>query len=183
MARILIVDDEESLARIYAHYLRASGHDPVIAPTGHSALSAAQAQPDLILLDLGLPDITGDEVLRRLRRREDTAQIPVMVVSGDPDAAEIVGRVDATGVLGVLQKPLSPSALRAAVGKALLGLPCEADAGPHEITWRGGVPACAQGTVFGQPHQANGPATTGAGFPVRVGQAGNPWSRPATSAD
>ncbi len=119
MARVLIVEDEESFARILTHALRAAGHTPLPAPTGHAALLAARAHPDLILLDLGLPDIPGDEVLRRLKREPETAQIPVVVVSGEPDAASRVPRNGAAGAVAILQKPLLGSELCAVVDLVL----------------------------------------------------------------
>ena len=121
MARILIVEDEESIARLLTYALRAAGHTPLLAPTGHAALLAAQAHPDLILLDLGLPDIPGDEVLRRLKREPDTARIPVVVVSGEPDAADRVPRGGPAGVVAILQKPVLGSELCAVVDLVVEG--------------------------------------------------------------
>jgi DNA-binding response OmpR family regulator len=121
MARILIVEDEESFARILAHALRTAGHTPLPAPTGHAALLAARAHPDLILLDLGLPDIPGAEVLRRLKQEPTTAQIPVVVVSGDPDAADHVPHNGANGAVAILQKPMLGSELCAVVDVVLEG--------------------------------------------------------------
>ncbi len=115
MARILIVDDDASLASVLAQYFRMAGHTPLPAPTGHAALLAARAHPDVILLDLGLPDISGEEVLRRLKRDPCTAQIPVVVVSGEPDAADRVPRDGHIGAVAVLQKPVSGSDLCAVV--------------------------------------------------------------------
>jgi two-component system KDP operon response regulator KdpE len=119
MARILIVDDDESIARILTHVLREAGHTPSVAPSGHLALLAVRAKPDLVLLDLGLPDISGDEVLRRLKRDPFSAPIPVVVVSGQPDAAQIVGRCGATGAVAILQKPVLGSDLCAVVDVVL----------------------------------------------------------------
>jgi DNA-binding response OmpR family regulator len=121
MARILIVDDDASLAAVLLQYFRKAGHTPLPAPTGHAALLAARAHPDIILLDLGLPDISGDEVLRRLKRDPDTAQIPVVVVSGEPDAAARVPRDGATGAVAILQKPVLGSELCAVVDLVLEG--------------------------------------------------------------
>ena len=139
MARILIVDDDESLAAVLAHYFRRAGHTPLPAPTGHAALLAARAHPDVILLDLGLPDIPGDEVLRRLKRDPYTAQIPVVVVSGEPDAADRVPRDGATGAVAVLQKPVLGSELCAVVDLVLAGRKFEAREA-HGATLMGNVP-------------------------------------------
>jgi DNA-binding response OmpR family regulator len=121
MARILIVDDNESLTSVLTHFLRNAGHVPMAASTGHAALLAARAHPDVILLDLGLPDISGDEVLRRLKRDPHTAPIPVVVVSGEPDAADRVPRDGATGAVAILQKPMLGSELCAVVDFVLEG--------------------------------------------------------------
>lgn len=121
MARVLIVEDDESFARILTYALRAAGHTPLPAPTGHAALLAARAHPDLILLDLGLPDIPGAEVLRRLKREPGTAQIPVVVVSADPDAADRVPRNGAAGAVAILQKPVLGSEICAVVDLVLEG--------------------------------------------------------------
>ncbi len=67
MARILIVEDDEPVALAFMHYFRQAGHTPLPAPTGHGALHAARAYPDVIMLDLGLPDLPGEEVLDRPR--------------------------------------------------------------------------------------------------------------------
>jgi DNA-binding response OmpR family regulator len=121
MARILIVDDDASLASVMAHYFRKAGHTPLPAPNGHAALLAARAHPDVILLDLGLPDISGDEVLRRLKRDPHTAQIPIVVVSGEPDAADRVPRGGAAGAVAILQKPVGGADLCAMVDLVLEG--------------------------------------------------------------
>ncbi len=115
MARVLIVDDDVSLTTVLAQSFRLAGHTPLPAPTGHAALCAARAHPDIILLDLGLPDIAGDEVLRRLKRDPATAQIPVVIVSGEPDAVDRVPRDERTGAVAVLQKPVGGADLCAVV--------------------------------------------------------------------
>ncbi len=114
MARFLIVDGDPSLASVLAHYFRTAGQT-LPAPTGHAALCAARAHPDVILLDLGLPDMAGDEVLRRLKRDPAPAPIPVVIVSGEPDAADRVSRDETSGAVAVLQKPVGGAALCAVV--------------------------------------------------------------------
>jgi CheY-like chemotaxis protein len=75
MATILVVDDNAVIARMLARFLESKGHRAVIAFSGPEALLAAGAlpAPDLILLDLCMPDMDGIEVLRRLKRPEQTA--------------------------------------------------------------------------------------------------------------
>jgi DNA-binding response OmpR family regulator len=130
MARILIGDDDASLA--VAHAVRTAGHTRLPAPTGHGAVLAARAHPDVILLDLGLPDLPGDEVLRRLKRDPATAPIPVVVVSAEPDAADRVPRGGTPGArrdLGAPERVARPSAgqvlslpARVPHGEPLVGL-------------------------------------------------------------
>lgn len=87
--RVLVVDDDPTLRRTLAIGLRAEGHDVLLAADGRSALQAAtEDQPDLMVLDLGLPDLSGVEVLRRLR---GWSRLPVVVLSardGSPDKVE-----------------------------------------------------------------------------------------------
>lgn len=106
MARILVVDDDDAVARIVTHHLRKAGHAPVVAPDGAAALRAAGARPDLVLLDLGLPDMPGAAVLRRLKHDPATADIPVVVISGDPDATAVVAEIGARAVAAILRKPV-----------------------------------------------------------------------------
>jgi CheY-like chemotaxis protein len=106
MAQIVIVEDEAAVARVVAHYLRQAGHEAVVAVTGAAALQAAAAGPDLILLDLGLPDLKGAEVLRRLKRAPATAPIPVVIVSGEPDPAACVADRGPRTVAAILRKPV-----------------------------------------------------------------------------
>lgn len=120
MATILIVDDEESVARTVAHLLRKIGHTPIVAGNGAAALQAAWAHPDLILLDLGLPDLPGEEVLRRLKAQPETAQIPVVVVSGQPDAATLVAGSGPCAVAAILRKPVLFPELSAVVSAMLV---------------------------------------------------------------
>ena len=78
-ARILLVDDEVPIQRAVAPLLRARGYDVDVVATGGEALKVTRAQPpDLIVLDLGLPDIEGAEVCRRIR---GASTIPSVVLS------------------------------------------------------------------------------------------------------
>jgi two-component system OmpR family response regulator/two-component system copper resistance phosphate regulon response regulator CusR len=82
--RILIVEDEVRLARQIAAALTEAGHDPVVAHDGEAALSqAAQTSFDLIVLDIGLPDLDGLEVLRRLRTRHVTSRVLILTARGE----------------------------------------------------------------------------------------------------
>ncbi len=84
--RALCVDDVESHRYSIARFLQLAGFEVAEAETGTMALAMAEAQPDVIVLDIGLPDMNGVEVCRRLKSNSLTSLIPVIhVTSSDPD--------------------------------------------------------------------------------------------------
>ena len=84
--RALCVDDVESHRYSIARFLQLAGFEVAEAETGTMALALAEAQPDVIVLDIGLPDMNGVEVCRRLKSNSLTSLIPVIhVTSSDPD--------------------------------------------------------------------------------------------------
>src|SRR5207248_8772497 len=90
--RILLVDDEVSIQRAVAPLLRARGYDVDVVGTGADALKIARTQPpDLVVLDLGLPDMEGTDVCRRLRA--DSA-VPIVVLSGRGSESDKVAALD-----------------------------------------------------------------------------------------
>jgi len=119
MALVLIVEDDGLVASQMARTLREAGHLPLRAPDGRAGLEEAEDLPDLILLDLGLPDLPGEEVLRRLRNQPRTADIPILVVTGKTEAAARLQRAAEGGIAGILLKPVSRITLRQAVEGAL----------------------------------------------------------------
>lgn len=89
---ILIVDDEPQIQRFLGHALMAAGYDTVLAANGHEALASLNAsEPDLMILDLGLPDMNGKEVIERLRLRSD---LPVIVLSAHDQEMEKIMALD-----------------------------------------------------------------------------------------
>src|SRR5262249_19182218 len=91
-ARILLVDDELSIQRTLAPLLQSRGYSVQIAGTGGEALRAATAHPpDLIVLDLGLPDLEGSEVCRRIRT---SATMPIIILSARGSEADKVAALD-----------------------------------------------------------------------------------------
>ena len=83
---ILIVDDEPQIQRFLGHALTAAGYDTMLAASGQEALSRIAAhEPDLLILDLGLPDMNGKEVIERLRLR---SELPVIVLSAHDQEME-----------------------------------------------------------------------------------------------
>jgi len=93
MTRVLLVEDDSTLARALAITLRIRGYDVTVARDGTSALrDASSAQPDVVVLDLGLPDMDGTEVIRSLRT---WTQMPVIVLSARDGQRDKVAALDA----------------------------------------------------------------------------------------
>jgi two-component system cell cycle response regulator DivK len=103
---VLIVDDSEKNRKLARDVLRAAGFRTLEAATGDEAIAVAATQrPDLILLDLRLPDMDGTDVARTLRGGSETGRIPVVALSASP----LTGGSDrllAMGFDGYLQKPI-----------------------------------------------------------------------------
>jgi len=113
---ILVVEDEASIASFVALYLKNAGYVVKRAASGGEALaSVAQARPDLIVLDLMLPDIDGVDVCRRIRQRSD---IPILMLTArDEDIDKIIGLE--VGADDYLTKPFNPRELVARVKSIL----------------------------------------------------------------
>src|SRR4051794_37898542 len=102
MTRVLVVDDEPQIVRALQINLKARRYEVDVAPTGTAALKvAAQHPPDVVILDLGLPDLDGVAVIRGLR---GWTQAPIVVLSGRPDSTDKVEALDA-GADDYLTKP------------------------------------------------------------------------------
>jgi two-component system cell cycle response regulator DivK len=106
--KILVVEDHSEIRRLLVFFLKQMGYDAIEAATGMAGLTQASATlPDLITMDLGLPDIRGVEVTARLKADPATKHIPVIVITayyGDEQLLE--SAVDA-GASEVLYKPVS----------------------------------------------------------------------------
>jgi two-component system, OmpR family, KDP operon response regulator KdpE len=114
--RVLVVEDEPALLRALEITLRARGYQVVSSPDGRAALTeAARHPPDAVLLDLGLPDLDGTEVIQRLRA---WTAVPVLVLSGRGGSGDKIGALDA-GADDYVTKPFSMDELLARL-RALL---------------------------------------------------------------
>jgi two-component system KDP operon response regulator KdpE len=114
--RILLVDDEASLQRTVAPLLRSRGYEVDVAGTGADALTlVAERAPALIVLDLGLPDLEGTEVCRRVRA---TSQVPIIVLSARGGETDKVNALD-LGADDYITKPFGPEELLARIRVAL----------------------------------------------------------------
>jgi two-component system KDP operon response regulator KdpE len=114
--RILIVDDEVAIQRSLGLLLRGRGYDVEVAGTGREALRMVDdAVPNLVVLDLGLPDLEGTEVCRRIRL---TTAIPIIVLSARGAEADKINALD-LGADDYVTKPFGPEELLARIRVAL----------------------------------------------------------------
>jgi two-component system KDP operon response regulator KdpE len=115
-ARILLVDDEVPIQRAVGPLLASRGYDVRTAANGAQALGTfAEWSPDLVILDLGLPDIPGNEVCRRLR---ETSEVPILVLSARGQERDKVEALD-RGADDYITKPFGPEELLARIRTAL----------------------------------------------------------------
>jgi DNA-binding response OmpR family regulator len=106
--KILLVEDEVALSDVIARNLRARGHDVTQAPTVEaSVLAMTESWPDVLVLDVNLPDMTGWDVLRRLSPA-DRKRVGVIVISAAPLSQK---RIEEFQPLRALQKPFPMEAL------------------------------------------------------------------------
>jgi two-component system, cell cycle response regulator DivK len=113
--RVLFIEDEASTRRGYTAYLSGRGYDVSEATTGEHALTlATHCVPDVIVLDLGLPDIDGWEVARRLKASPQTAAVPIIALTGSTLPHERISAMRA-GCDRHLPKPCVPEALLEAI--------------------------------------------------------------------
>jgi two-component system, OmpR family, KDP operon response regulator KdpE len=115
-ARVLVVDDEPQILRFLKPSLTAAGYEVISAATGKDALTAAATRsPDVILLDLGLPDMDGKDVIRELRSWSKT---PILVLSARDREAEKIAALD-LGADDYVNKPFGIGELTARLRAAL----------------------------------------------------------------
>ncbi|MBN1960426.1 MAG: response regulator transcription factor [Deltaproteobacteria bacterium] len=93
MVRIICIEDEEDLQKILSYNLKQAGHDVWVAATGQEGLKlASEKTPALVLLDLMLPDISGNEICKTLKRQPKTAEIPIIMLTAKGEEIDrIVG--------------------------------------------------------------------------------------------
>lgn len=115
--KILIVEDEEAISNFIATTLKANDYNVILARSGNEALSMIPSHcPEVVLLDLGLPDIDGTEILQKIRQWN--GNIPIIVVSARTEEADKVNALD-LGADDYIAKPFGTSELLARIRTAL----------------------------------------------------------------
>ena len=114
--KILVIDDEPPIRKLLRMGLASQGYDVLDAPSGKAALELLADRPDLVILDLGLPDVVGLELLRTLRQRQES--LPIVVLSSRGDEAGKVAALD-LGADDYVTKPFGMDELFARIRAAL----------------------------------------------------------------
>jgi DNA-binding response OmpR family regulator len=130
--RVLVVEDERDVADLIRYNLTREGYDVVVALTGADALKQArEIHPDLVLLDIMVPQLNGWEICRRLKQDADTKGIPVIMVTGRVEEGDKVLGFE-MGADDYVTKPFSPRELLARIrAVARRGRPGDTDRKPH----------------------------------------------------
>lgn len=112
---VMIIEDEPDAAELFAEMMRLNGYRVLKTYSGTPAMTLiAQQKPDVIILDIMMPDVSGLDVLRNIRKNPELAALPVVVVSAKATAADIRAGLDA-GATVYLTKPVSYVDLKNAV--------------------------------------------------------------------
>lgn len=128
-SRILLAEDNEQLAQMLQTFLAAQGLDVLVAKTGVEALRLiASGNVDLLLLDLKLPELSGVEVLQKLRKSPQWAKLPVIIMTGVYKGEKYAQGARKLGVNHYLEKPFSRQAFLHAVQSTLAEIPGKTDA-------------------------------------------------------
>jgi len=118
-ARILVVDDEPSLLRLIAYVLETEGYETITASSGMEALDQVQTgQPDLVILDVMLPDISGIDVCQQLRDKPETALLPIIMLSARTQVTDKIRGLQA-GADEYVTKPIDADEIVARVAALL----------------------------------------------------------------
>jgi len=114
--RVLLVDDNADHVKTLALLLKVMGHQTEVATSGHAAISIARHfRPDVVLLDVGLPDVDGTLICRQLRQESGLEHVRILVVTGSAREGDRERALEA-GCDQFLQKPLDPRFLESLLG-------------------------------------------------------------------
>ncbi|MCL4253219.1 MAG: response regulator [Anaerolineae bacterium] len=110
MSRIVVIEDNPDNSRMVAKLLRAASHNVIVAEDGETGLTTVfEHHPDLILIDLGLPDIDGQTVIALIKQQAEFANVPIIAFTAfPPDTAQSMAT--AYGCQGVITKPIDTRA-------------------------------------------------------------------------
>ena len=117
--RIMVVDDSPNTLRVVSYALEAEGYEVMTAETGADALEKISAQrPHLVILDIMLPDMTGLQICHQLRSKVETAQIPIVMLTGKDQIPDKIRGLQA-GADAYIVKPVKASAVVARIVEVL----------------------------------------------------------------
>ena len=115
--KILVVEDEEALLKLYERMLEADGHEVTAVATGQEALDLMEEEEfDLMFLDIMLPDIRGDKIVEEIRGRGD--ETTVILITGFPELQSSIDALD-LGIYEILLKPIKVDELLRVAHEAL----------------------------------------------------------------
>lgn len=133
--KILIVEDEKDILQLVKLYLEKDGYRTVTASTGSEGLAQVRAEkPDLVVLDLMLPEIDGLEVCKRLRSAPDTAMLPIIMLTAKAEESDTIIGLE-LGADDYVTKPFSPKTLVARVKALFRRLDRKPEDGPTRFTY------------------------------------------------
>lgn len=140
-ARVLVVEDERDIAALIAYHLTREGYRVSTAASGGEALRAvASDHPDIVLLDLMLPDLSGYDVIQELRRQPGLEELPVVFLTARREEADRIRGLE-LGADDYVTKPFSPQELVLRVGTILRRVRAPAVAGSSRVLRAGEVEA------------------------------------------
>jgi CheY-like chemotaxis protein len=115
--KILIIEDHSDARRVFSMILCYAGHDPSEAENGSEAIRKTLAEaPDLILMDLSLPDVSGFDLARTIKANPDTTKIPIVACSGWTHG-DMEAEAKKAGIVELLTKPIAATELVEAIGR------------------------------------------------------------------
>jgi len=119
MTKVLVAEDERDIRELIGHTLRFAGFETVLATNGVEAIEAVERErPDLILLDVRMPKMTGYEVCEKIKENPETRNIPVVFLSAKGQESEIKRGIE-SGAVKYILKPFVPIELIAQIQEVM----------------------------------------------------------------
>lgn len=178
MSHILIVEDDPTMSRMYQRVFSLEGHDVTIAVDGEDALKKVQEQiPRLLLLDIMMPKLNGFQVLEKLKEREETRNIPVIMLTNLAGPQDMENALSRGAIKYLIKSELEPKQLADIIKEVLSGLPTQSTPAPAP-TAIPAVPSSPPPTptspAIGLPAQTGSPT---AGPPIAAAPPSTPPSQ------